>query len=166
MRTIVASVLILLALTSASEARHCAIKCSQGQPSAHSMAHYDARPRAWCGWWMRHQMPADPGPAYNLARKWLDYGTRLAGPMVGAIVVFPRACKNKNCGHVGLLRGKDARGMWLIESGNAGGGQVRVAPRSIANAIGFRLPPGSIPALPTFATAPPTPQTVTREHFT
>ena len=32
------------------------------------------KPRAWCGWYMRGQVGADPGPSYNLARSWAHYG--------------------------------------------------------------------------------------------
>jgi len=88
---------------------------------------YGGRPRAWCGWEMRHLVSSDPGPSYNLARNWARWGH--AGPAgVGAIVVWPH--------HVGKIVGR-AGGMWVIKSGNDGH-RLRTRPRSIAGAIAIR----------------------------
>jgi len=88
----------------------------------------DGRPRAWCGWWLRHEVRRDPGPAYNLARKWAHWGhpTR---PAAGTVVVWPH--------HVGLITGRTAAGLWIVKSGNDGNA-VRERPRSLAGAIAFR----------------------------
>lgn len=89
---------------------------------------HDARPHAWCGWFMRqHLGVADP--RYNLAANWAGYGQRAPGPEVGVIVVWPH--------HVGRIVGKAENGQWIILSGNDGHA-VRTRPRSVAGAIAFR----------------------------
>jgi hypothetical protein len=86
------------------------------------------RPAAWCGWYMRGQVGADPGPQYNLARSWAHYGSNAGGPSVGTIVVWRH--------HVGKIVGQE-NGQWIVESGNDGHA-VRTRPRSLAGAIAFR----------------------------
>jgi hypothetical protein len=86
------------------------------------------RPVAWCGWYMRSQVGADPGPEYNLARSWAHYGSNAGGPSVGTIVVWSH--------HVGKIVGQE-NGQWIVESGNDGH-TVRTRPRSLAGAIAFR----------------------------
>lgn len=86
------------------------------------------RPAAWCGWYMRSQVGADPGPQYNLARSWAHYGSNAGGPSVGTIVVWRH--------HVGKIVGQQ-NGQWIVESGNDGHA-VRARPRSLAGAIAFR----------------------------
>jgi hypothetical protein len=86
------------------------------------------RTAAWCGWYMRSQVGADPGPQYNLARSWAHYGSNAGGPSVGTIVVWRH--------HVGKIVGQE-NGQWIVESGNDGHA-VRARPRSLAGAIAFR----------------------------
>ena len=86
------------------------------------------RPSAWCGWYMRSQVGADPGPQYNLARSWAHYGSNAGGPSVGTIVVWSH--------HVGKIVGQE-NGQWIVECGNDGHA-VRTRPRSLAGAIAFR----------------------------
>ena len=86
------------------------------------------RPSAWCGWYMRTLVGADPGPQYNLARSWAHYGVNAGGPSVGAIVVWPH--------HVGKIVGQE-NGQWIVQSGNDGH-DIRARPRSLAGAIAFR----------------------------
>lgn len=105
---------ILLLISTAAEARG---------------RYHDARPSAWCGWFMRQQVGRDPGPAYNLARNWAHLGTNAGGPAVGAIVVWRH--------HVGKIVGRDSGGRWLVYSGNDGHA-VRTRARSLAGAIAFR----------------------------
>src|SRR5579862_1663352 len=88
---------------------------------------YGGRPRAWCGWEMRHLVGADPGPQYNLARNWAHWG-RSGAPGVGAVVVWAH--------HVGKIVGQQ-NGQWVVESGNDGHA-LRTRPRSIAGAIAIR----------------------------
>lgn len=85
-----------------------------------------ARPRAWCGWWMRTQRGG--GPELNLAWNWSKWG-RPSGPQVGAVVVWRH--------HVGEIVGRAPNGQWLVRSGNDGGA-VRTRARSVAGAV-FRM---------------------------
>jgi len=89
----------------------------------------DPRPRAWCGWWMRHELGV-ADRAYNLARHWAEYGSSAHGPAVGTIVVWPH--------HVGLVTGRTESG-WIVKSGNDGR-EVRERERSLRGAIAFRWP--------------------------
>jgi uncharacterized protein (TIGR02594 family) len=50
----------------------------------------------------------------NLALGYLKYGTRVAGPQVGAIAVMGR----HGGGHVGVVSGIDANGNPIVISGN------------------------------------------------
>lgn len=100
----------------------------------HHHAHYraaafhDGRPRAWCGWYMRHLLGV-ADPRFNLARAWAQWGTP-SSPGPGVVVVWPH--------HVGrILSGPDAAGRYLVLSGNDGHA-VRQRYRSIAGAIAFR----------------------------
>ena len=96
--------------------------------SSYGRARSGGRPAAWCGWYMRSQVGADPGPQYNLARSWAHYGSNAGGPSVGTIVVWSH--------HVGKIVGQE-NGQWIVESGNDGH-TVRTRPRSLAGAIAFR----------------------------
>src|SRR5262245_36281611 len=58
-----------------------------------------ARPRAWCGWWMRTQRGG--GAHLNLAWNWSKWGSP-SGPQVGAVVVWRH--------HVGEIVGRAANG--------------------------------------------------------
>jgi uncharacterized protein (TIGR02594 family) len=53
----------------------------------------------------------------SMARSFANYGTRLSGPQIGAIAVFARGARG---GHVGIVKGIDARGNPIIISGNFG----------------------------------------------
>jgi hypothetical protein len=86
------------------------------------------RPRAWCGWWLRHQVGRDPGAAFDRARTWAQWG-HPAPPGPGVVVVWPH--------HVGLITGQAAAGRWMVRSGNDGHA-VRERPRSLAGAIALR----------------------------
>ena len=136
MRVVLAAALLCLGIAAAdAHARHD--RHHQRHPNAHRLvapvriAHFahDPRPAAWCGWFMR-QIKHVVDRAYNLARKWAHWGYPLAGPAIGAVVVWPH--------HVGeIVGGPDARGRWLVHSGNDGHA-VRTRYRSLAGAIAFR----------------------------
>jgi len=96
--------------------------------SSYGRTRVGGRPAAWCGWYMRSQVGADPGPQYNLARSWAHYGSNAGGPSVGTIVVWSH--------HVGKIVGQE-NGQWIVESGNDGH-SVRARPRSLAGVIAFR----------------------------
>jgi uncharacterized protein (TIGR02594 family) len=51
------------------------------------------------------------------ARSYLQYGTKIDEPRVGAIAIFTRG---KNSGHIGIVRGTDGNGNPIIVSGNHG----------------------------------------------
>ena len=86
-----------------------------------------ARPSAWCGWEMRQLVGRDPGPEFNQALRWAQWGH--AGPAgIGAVVVWPH--------HVGLIVGGQ-NGQWIVKSGNDGN-RVRTRPLPVSNAIAFR----------------------------
>lgn len=96
------------------------------KPSARHNA--GPRPGKWCGWYMRKLYGG--GPEYNLARNWAKRGSA-TGPRVGAVVVWRN--------HVGVIVGKASNGSWLVHSGNTTGGKIATKPRSVANAIAFRM---------------------------
>ena len=81
----------------------------------------------WCGIYARkHLVASDPGPAFNPACEWLEWGSPTS-PHVGAPVIWRRA---KGRGHIGKTTGTDANENFLITSGNDGGA-VRTRARSI-----------------------------------
>lgn len=69
----------------------------------------------WCGAFM-DKVLRDTGHrgGGNLAKGYLHYGRRVAGPQVGAIAVMAR----RGGGHVGVVSGVDANGNPIIISGN------------------------------------------------
>lgn len=73
------------------------------------------RRSAWCGAFMDMVLKhtGHPGGG-NLALAYSRYGTRVAGPQVGAIAVMGR----RGGGHVGVVSGVDANGNPIIVSGN------------------------------------------------
>jgi len=85
--------------------------------------HAGPKPRKWCGWWMRTQFGG--GPEYNVAWNWSRRGVA-ASPHVGAVVVWRH--------HVGYIVGMNAKGQWLVKSGNDSNA-VRIRPRSLKGAV-------------------------------
>jgi hypothetical protein len=128
MRKLVTATVVLVAFASNAEAHgHHRHHRHYARGHYHHVG-YSGRPAAWCGWYMRSQVGADPGPNYNLARSWAHYGSDAGGPHVGAIVVWRH--------HVGKIVGQQ-NGQWIVQSGNDGHA-VRARPRSLAGAIAFR----------------------------
>lgn len=84
----------------------------------------------WCGLYMmqvKHQHDL------HLARaiEWARVGVPAGGPRIGAVVVWRH--------HVGEIKdGPDARGLYLVHSGNDGNA-VRTRWRSIRGAVAFRF---------------------------
>jgi uncharacterized protein (TIGR02594 family) len=69
----------------------------------------------WCGAFMDLVLKRTGHPGGgNLALGYEHYGTRVAGPQVGAIAVMGR----RGGGHVGVVSGIDANGNPIIVSGN------------------------------------------------
>jgi uncharacterized protein (TIGR02594 family) len=83
------------------------------------------------------------------ARSYLNWGVKLAGPMVGAIVVFERG---PSSGHVGFIVGKDQKGNLMVLGGNQSD-MVKLSPFATARVLGYRwpagipLPKGSLPVV-------------------
>lgn len=119
-RIAIAAMIALVCVISPAEARH---------RHKHHHSEVWAKPRAWCGWWMRLHLGV-ANPAGNLARWWARYGSAAPGPAVGTIVVWSH--------HVGIITGGTS-GRWIVKSGNDGHA-VRERMRSVANAIAFRYP--------------------------
>jgi len=92
----------------------------------------------WCGTAVAAWMKAcgiEPAKAWYRAKGWLDWGTAIAAPAVGAVVVFERV----GGGHVGLVVGKDQAGRLLVLGGNQGNA-VSIAPFDPARVVGYRWP--------------------------
>lgn len=129
MKRLAITTAILLALVSTASAHHIRRYHSFATAFGDGLGHMidSARPRAWCGWYMRSLLGV-ADPSYNLARNWVHYGRSAMGPHVGAIVVWRH--------HVGLIVG-GSPGAWVVKSGNDGN-RVREREMSVARAIAFR----------------------------
>lgn len=92
----------------------------------------------WCGLFCDFCMTAagiaPPKNSFR-AKSWLDWGTAIANPVVGAVVVFTR----DGGGHVGFVVGKDKAGSLLVLGGNQGD-MVKVSPFALSRVTGFRVP--------------------------
>lgn len=104
----------------------------------------------WCGTacaaWFDAVGIAIPKAWYR-AKGWLDWGQKLTGPTLGAVVVFER----QGGGHVGIIAGIDTRGNLMVLGGNQGN-KVSIAPFERSRVIGYRWPPGK--PLPGLSTMP------------
>lgn len=92
----------------------------------------------WCGTAVAAWMEAcgiKPAKNWFRAKAWLDWGTPIAAPAVGAVVVFER----QGGGHVGLVIGRDQAGRLLVLGGNQGNA-VSIAPFDTARVAGYRWP--------------------------
>jgi CHAP domain len=110
-------------------------------------ANYGSRPAAWCGWQARQEVVQDPGPKFNSALAWKNYGVNSGGPCVGCVVVWKRG---NGKGHVGIITGKAEGDQWIVRSGNDDH-ELRERPRSVSGAVAFRkalMPPAlNLPTL-------------------
>lgn len=97
---------------------------------------YGPKPKASCGWDMRHWVPQDPGEKFNRALEWKKYGVNARYPAPGVIVIW---AKRNGRGHVGVITSKadGDKWLWTVKSGNDGG-MVRERPRSVKYAVAFR----------------------------
>lgn len=104
-----------------------------GDPSVHP----------WCGDFVEtcisQALDEEPLPALPyLARDWLKFGAEIAGPAVGAIVVFYRGDPNGSSGHVGFYVSEDDSNYHIL-----GGNQknrVSVTRISKDRQLGYRWP--------------------------
>jgi len=84
------------------------------------------------------------------ARSYLNWGIKLAGPLVGAIVVFERGASS---GHVGFVIGRTSTGDLIVLGGNQAD-QVSLARFDVKRVLGYRwpeeepVPAASLAALP------------------
>jgi hypothetical protein len=93
----------------------------------------DARPHAWCGWFMAEHLGISGKVARWLwvARNWAHFGSPAPGPQVGSIVVW-----RHHVGQITAVRGGSIR----VLSGNDGHA-VRDRWRSAHGVIAYRWPP-------------------------
>lgn len=125
-----------------------------GAPTAPAIAKWLAELKAWwrddetpwCGVFVAHCMQSvgiKPPKAWYRAKGWLDWGTPMAHPAVGCVVIFER----DGGGHVGLVVGRAAETNCLMVLGGNQGDAVRVSAFDPRRAIGFRWPPAG-PGVP------------------
>lgn len=78
------------------------------------------------------------GTNSRAARSFLNFGTKIDGPRVGAIVIFRRGGPLN--GHVGIVRGTDGKGNPIVISGNSGR-IVRESMYPKERVLGYMMPP-------------------------
>jgi uncharacterized protein (TIGR02594 family) len=92
----------------------------------------------WCGTFVAAVFEGEgirrPKHWYR-AKAWLDFGTPIREPALGAVVVFER----KGGGHVGFVVGNDERGRLMVLGGNQGD-SVNIAPFDRSRVLGYRWP--------------------------
>jgi uncharacterized protein (TIGR02594 family) len=99
---------------------------------------------AWCGTFVAEcisEAGIDPVSGWAGARNWLNFGVKLASPVVGCIVVFWRDTPTSGKGHVGFVVGKDKTGNLMVLGGNQGDA-VSIKSFSRGRILGYRWPPG------------------------
>jgi len=96
-----------------------------------------SRGSLWCARFMNMvlEKTGHQGTGSDLAASFAHYGTRVAGPEVGAIAVMGR----RGGGHVGIITGVDAQGNPIMISGN-NGNRVREAPVSRGRIYAYVMP--------------------------
>lgn len=77
------------------------------------------------------------------AKAWAEWGSKLAAPVTGCIVVFER----QGGGHVGFVVGRNAKGNLLVLGGNQGN-KVSIAPFDTGRVVAYVWPSG-VPMLTT-----------------
>src|SRR5262245_61819215 len=82
------------------------------------------------------------GTGSRAARSFLQYGKKVDGPRVGAIVVLTRNGGHANAGHVGIVRGTDGDGNPIVISGNHGK-KVAESVYKKEKVLGYFMPPMS-----------------------
>lgn len=96
----------------------------------------------WCGVFVAHciDQAGLPLPKFWMrAKAWADWGSRLAAPVPGCIVVFDR----KGGGHVGFVVGRTANGLLMVLGGNQGN-RVSIAPFELCRVLAY-VWPASLP---------------------
>lgn len=99
---------------------------------------------AWCGTFVGglfDEVGIPPVKSPWGARQWLNFGTSIPSPAVGAVIVFWRGDPKGWSGHVGFIAGKDKAGNLMVLGGNQGNA-VSIVPFSRARVLGYRWPKG------------------------
>lgn len=94
----------------------------------------------WCGVFVAavlREAGVQPAAAWYRAKAWLSWGSALAAPALGCVVVFER----EGGGHVGFLVGRTPGGLLLVLGGNQGN-QVNVRAFEKHRVVGYRWPAG------------------------
>jgi uncharacterized protein (TIGR02594 family) len=94
----------------------------------------------WCADFMNMVLrrAGGKGSQSRAARSFLQFGKKLDGPRVGAIVVLYR--KGPNNGHVGVVRGTDGAGNPIVVSGYHGNA-VRQSTYPKSKVLAYVMPP-------------------------
>lgn len=102
----------------------------------------DPSETAWCAGWLNATLSKVglDGTGSLAARSFLNWGTEVATPQLGDIVVLSRG-DDPNAGHVGIFKGFDKDGNILILGGNQGD-SVSVSSFSKDRLLGYRRAPG------------------------
>lgn len=94
----------------------------------------------WCGTAVAAWMKAcdiDPPKAWYRAKAWAEWGSKIANPVPGCVVVFER----EGGGHVGLVVGQATDGRLMVLGGNQGD-TVSIVPFERSRVIAYRWPAG------------------------
>jgi uncharacterized protein (TIGR02594 family) len=94
----------------------------------------------WCGVFVAACMRESGLPLprhWYRALDWMNWGTPIAAPLVGCVVVYQR----KGGGHVGIVVGRDRDGNLMTLGGNQGN-RVSIAPFPVSRVLGYRWPSG------------------------
>jgi uncharacterized protein (TIGR02594 family) len=75
-------------------------------------------------------------PRSAWARSWLNWGVKLSGPAVGAIVIFERG---KNFGHVAIVTGRTVDGLLVCFGANQND-MFRHSAFDLSRVLGYRWP--------------------------
>ena len=99
--------------------------------------------KLWCADFMNFVLrrAGGKGTHSRAARSFLDFGKKLGGPRVGAIVIFRRGGPNN--GHVGVVRGTDGDGNPIVVSGNHGT-KVSQSVYSKSKVLAYVMPPNYV----------------------
>ena len=97
----------------------------------------------WCADFMNYvfRQAGGKGTQSRSSRSYLQFGTKLDGPRVGAIAIFTRG--GPTTGHVGIVRGTDGDGNPIVVSGNHGP-TVREAVYPKHKVIAYVMPPNYV----------------------
>ena len=105
-------------------------------------AWWDDDETPWCGVFVDgvlRDLNIPTAKASYRARAWLDWGTPIVKPTMGAVVVFNGGAKRAGAGHVGFVVGVDLLGRIMVLGGNQANA-VNIAPFARDRVLGYRWP--------------------------